>query len=103
MSRLLAAVGLPGARYGVTGSTFVVTTDPASSLARLAAGSPRRIDSLTGALTGVVRSRTLGQAIIDRLGLPPIAALALGALGDTTFAVRTATTGVEASADLSIR
>jgi hypothetical protein len=103
MSRLLTAAGLPGARYGVTGSTFVVTTDPGSSFARLAAGSPRRIDSLTGALTGVVRGRTLGQAVIDRLGLPPIASLALGALGDTTFAVRTATSGVEASADLSIR
>jgi len=103
MGRLLSAAGLPGARYGVTGSTFVVTTDPASSLARLAAGSPGRIGALTGALTGVVRGRTLGQALIDRLGLPPIASIALGALGDTTFAVRTARAGVEASADLSIR
>jgi hypothetical protein len=103
MSRLLDAAGLPGARYGVAGRTFVVTTDQGTSLAGLAAGSPRRIGSLTGALTGVVRGRTLGQAIIDRLGLPPIASLALGALGDTTFAVRTATSGVEASADLSIR
>jgi hypothetical protein len=103
MGRLLAAAGLAGARYGVAGSTFVVTTTPAVSLARLAAGSPRRIGALTGALTGVVRAATLRQTLIDRLGLPPIASLALGALGDTTFAVQTQTTGIEASADVSIR
>src|SRR5206468_19950 len=73
MDRLLASAGLPGARYGVTGSTFVVTNDPGSSFERLAAGRPQRIGSLTGALTGVVRGSTLGQALIDRLGLPPIA------------------------------
>ena len=101
--RILDAVHLPGARYGVTGSTFIVTTDPATSLARLAAGRPQRIGNLTGALTGIIRGQTLGQALIDRLGLPAIASLSLATLGDTTFAVRTATTGVEASADLTIR
>jgi hypothetical protein len=103
MGRLLAAAGLDGARYGVAGSTFVVTTTPGVSLARLAAGTPQRIGSLTGAVTGVIRAATLRRALIDRLGLPPIASLALGALGDATFSVRTATTGVEASADVSIR
>jgi hypothetical protein len=101
--RILDAVHLPGARYGVTGSTFVVTTDPATSFARLAAGRPQRIGNLTGSLTGIIRGQALGQALIDRLGLPPIASLSLSTLGDTTFAVRTATTGVEASADLTIR
>jgi hypothetical protein len=41
--------------------------------------------------------------LIDRLGLPPIASIALGALGDATFSVRTATGTLEAAADLSIR
>jgi hypothetical protein len=99
----LAAAGLPGARIGAAGSTVVVTTDPATPFARLAAGRPQRIDHLSGALTGVIRGHALGQALIDRLGLPAIASLALSTLGDTTFAVRTATTGVEASADLTIR
>jgi hypothetical protein len=99
----LARAHLPGARIGAAGRTVVVTTDPAAPLARLAAGSPQRIGNLSGALTGVIRGQSLGQALIDRFGLPPIAAIALGALGDTTFAVRTTTTGVEASADLSIR
>jgi hypothetical protein len=99
----LARAHLPGARIGAAGRTVVVTTDPAAPLARLAAGSPQRIGKLSGALTGVIRGQSLGQALIDRFGLPPIASIALGALGDTTFAVRTTTTGVEASADLSIR
>lgn len=103
MGRLLAAAGLDGARYGVTGRTFVVTTTPGVSLARLAAGRPQRIGSLTGAVTGVVRAATLRRALIDLLDLPPIASLALGALGDTTFSVQTATTGVAASADVRIR
>jgi hypothetical protein len=103
MGRLLAAAGLSGARYGVTGDTFVATTTPGPSLAQLAAGSPARIDSLTGAVTGVIRASVLRQTLIDRLGLPPIASLALGALGDATFSVRTATTGVDAGADVSIR
>jgi hypothetical protein len=101
--RILDQVGLPGARYGVTGSTFIVTTDPATAFARLAAGRAQRIDALTGALTGIIRGQALGQALIDRLGLPPIASLSLSTLGDTTFAVRTASTGVEASADVTIR
>jgi hypothetical protein len=103
LRRLLDAAGLPGARYGVTGNRFVLTTAPGYSLAQLAAGRPQRIGSLPGALNGVIRAGTLRQALIDRLGLPPIASLALGALGDATFAVRTATAGVEASADVSIR
>jgi class 3 adenylate cyclase len=103
MGRLLAAAGLSGARYGVAGDTFVATTTPGPSLAQLAAGSPARIDSLTGAVTGVIRASVLRQTLIDRLGLPPIASLALGALGDATFSVRTATTGVDAGADVSIR
>jgi hypothetical protein len=101
--RILDQIGLPGARYGVTGSTFIVTTDPATSFARLAAGRPQRIGNLTGALTGIIRGQALGQALIDRLGLPAIASLSLSTLGDTTFAVRTATAGVEASADMTIR
>ena len=103
MGRLLAAAGLGGARYGVTGNTFVVTTTPGPSLAQLAAGRPQRIGSLTGALTGVIRASVLRQTLIERLGLPPIASIALSALGDATFSVRTATTGVEATADVSIR
>jgi hypothetical protein len=103
MGRLLDAAGLPGARYGVSGDTFVLTTSPGGSLARLAAGRPARIGSLTGALTGVVRAATLQRLVIDRLGLPPIASIALGALGDATFSLRTATTGVEGTADLAIR
>jgi hypothetical protein len=102
MGRLLAAAGLAGARYGVSGSTFVVTTTPGLSLAQLAAGRPERIGSLTGAMTGVVRAATLRQALIDRLGLPPIASIALGPLGDATFSVRTATTGIAATADVTI-
>jgi hypothetical protein len=101
--QILGQAGLPGARYGVTGNTFIATTDPTTAFARLAAGRPQRIDKLTGALTGIVRGQALGQALIDRLGLPAIASLSLSTLGDTTFAVRTATTGVEASADLTIR
>lgn len=103
MDRLLASAGLPGARYGVAADTFVVTTTPGPSLAQLAAGRPQRVGSLTGAVTGVVRAPVLRQTLIERLGLPPIASIALGALGDATFSVRTATTGVEATADLSIR
>jgi hypothetical protein len=103
MGRLLAAAGLPGARYGVTGNTFVLTTNPATALARLAVGRPARIGSLDGALTGVVHAASLQRIVIDRLGLPPIASLALGALGDATFSLRTATTGIEGTADLAIR
>ncbi len=103
MDRLLAAAGLAGARYGVAGNTFVVTTTPGPSLAQLAAGRPQPIGSLTGAVTGIIRAAVLRQTLIDRLGLPPIASIALGALGDATFSVRTATTGVEATADVSIR
>jgi hypothetical protein len=103
MGRLLAAAGLPGARYGVSGDTFILTTSPGTSLARLAAGRPARIGSLSGALTGVVRANTLQRLVIDRLGLPPIASIALGALGDATFSLRTATTGIEGTADLAIR
>ena len=102
MGRLLAAAGLEGARYGVVGSTLVVTTVPSVPLDRLASGSPRRIDSLTGALTGVVRGATLRQQLIQRLGLPSIAAFALGPLGDVTFSAQTSTTGIEASGDLAI-
>jgi len=71
-------------------------------LDRLASGSPRRIDSLTGALTGVVRGATLRRQLIQRLGLPSIAAFALGPLGDVTFSAQTSTTGIEASGDLAI-
>jgi hypothetical protein len=103
MGRLLAAAGLVGARYGLAGGTFVVTTTPGVSFARLAGGRPQRIGSLTGAATGVVRADTLRRTLIDRLGLPPIASLALGVLGDATFSVQTATTGVTATADVTIR
>jgi hypothetical protein len=103
MGRLLAAAGLAGARYGVTGNTFVATTTPGPSLARLAAGSPARIDSLTGAVTGIIRASVLRQTLIERLGLPPIASIALGALGDATFAASAATNGLAAQADISIR
>jgi len=51
----------------------------------------------------VIRAATLRQTLIGRLHLPPIASIALGALGDTTFSVRAQTTGVEAAADVSIR
>jgi hypothetical protein len=102
MGRLLAAAGLEGARYGVVGSTLVVTTIPSVPLDRLASGSPRRIDSLTGALTGVVRGAALRQLLIQRLGLPSIAGFALGPLGDLTFSAQTSTTGIEASSDLAI-
>lgn len=103
MDRLFAAAGLAGARYGVAGDTFVVTTTPGPSLAQLATGRAARIGALTGAVTGVVRAPVLRQTLIERLGLPPIASIALGALGDATFSLRTATTGLEATADLSIR
>lgn len=124
MGRLLGAAGIAGAsvsadaapgayrvhsggrfvaRYGVAGGTFVFTTSPLASLPRLAAGRPAPIGSLSGALTGVVRGAALRHALIVRLGLPAIASLALGALGDATFEVRTATGGVEAAADVSIR
>jgi hypothetical protein len=103
MGRLLAAAGLDGARYGVSGNTLVVTTTPGPSLAQLAVGNPARIGSLTGAVTGIIRATVLRQTLIERLGLPPIASIALGALGDATFSVRTATTGVEATADLAVR
>jgi hypothetical protein len=102
MGRLLAAAGLPGARYGVSGNTLVITTMPGVALDRLAAGTPQRIDSLTGALTGIARGASLKRILIDRLGLPPIASLALGPLGDATFSVQTATARVAASADLAI-
>jgi hypothetical protein len=103
MGRLLDAAGLHGARYGVVGETLVVTTMPGVSFEQLAAGRPARIDSLTGALTGVARAPSLRRILIDRLGLPPIASLALGALGDATLSVQAATTGITASGDLSIR
>ena len=102
MGRLLAAAGLAGARYGVSGDTLVVTTAPGIPLDRLAAGRPQRIGSLTGALTGVARGPSLRRIAIERLGLPPIAALALGPLGDATLSVQTATDRVFASGDLAI-
>jgi hypothetical protein len=102
MGRLLAAAGLEGARYGVVSHTLVVTTTPSVALDRLAGGNPRRIGSLTGALTGVVHGPALRRALVDRLGLPSIASFALGPLGDATFSVQTSTTGVEASGDLAI-
>jgi hypothetical protein len=101
MGRLLAAAGLEGARYGVVGHTLVVTTTPLP-LDRLAAGSPWRIDSLTGALTGIVHGAALRQVLIERLGLPSIASFALGPLGDATFSAQTSATGADASGDLPI-
>jgi hypothetical protein len=101
MGRLLAAAGLDGARYGVVGDTLVVTTT-SLPLDRLAAGSPRRIGSLTGALTGIVHGATLRQTLIDRLGLPSLASLALAPLGDATFSVQTSATGADVSGDLPI-
>jgi hypothetical protein len=103
MGRLLAAAGLRGARYGVSGNTLVVTTMPGVSLDRLAVGRSQRIDSLTGALTGIVRGPSLRRILIDRLGLPSIAAFALGPLGDATFSAQTSTAGIQASGDVAIR
>jgi hypothetical protein len=102
MGRLLKAAGLEGARYGVVGSTLVVTTTPGVSLEQLAAGRPARIGSLTGALTGIVRGPSLRQLLVSRLGLPAIASFALGPLGDATFSAQTSTTGIQGTADVAI-
>jgi hypothetical protein len=102
MDRTLAAAGVSGARYGVVGSQLVVTTNRLAPLARLVAGGPGRINALPGALAGVVRGPVLRTELIKRFGLPSIASLALGALGDVTFAVHAEPGGIEAAADLAI-
>jgi hypothetical protein len=102
MASTLAGVGLTGARYGLVGSTLVVTTNSTAPLARLVTGQPGRINDLPGALAGVVRGQTLRDELIKRFGLPSIAALALGALGDATFSVQAEQGGIDAVADLAI-
>jgi hypothetical protein len=102
VGRTLAAAGLSAARYGVVGSTLVVTTNRVAPLAQLVAGRPGRINALPGAVAGVVRGAALRTALIRRFGLPSIAALALGALGDTTFSVDAEPGGIDAVADLAI-
>jgi hypothetical protein len=57
---------------------------------------------LTGALTGIVRGRSLRQLLVSRLGLPAIASFALGPLGDATFSAQTSTTGIQGTADVAI-
>jgi hypothetical protein len=102
IGRLLAAAGLDGARYGVVGNTFVVTTTTGLSFEQLAAGRPARIDALRGALTGIVRGPSLRQLLVSRFGLPSIASFALGPLGDATLSLQTSTTGVEGTADVAV-
>ena len=56
----------------------------------------------TGSRSGIVHAETLRQTLIERLGLPSIAELALAPLGDATYSVRRSTTGLEASGDLAV-
>jgi len=102
MGRLLTAAGLDGARYGVVGDTLVITTIPGVALAGVAAGRLQRVGELNGAVVGLARGPSLRQILIDRLGLPPLASIALGPLGDASFSIETSATGLVGGADLAI-
>jgi hypothetical protein len=123
-ARLLAGAGLSGvdideqaggvyrvrragrtiARYAVVGRVFLVTTDPAANLARIAAARPAGATTTErrGALTIRLQGSALQDLVVRLLRLPPIAKLALAQLGGATAAVRAELDRVEGAIDVLI-
>jgi hypothetical protein len=91
------------AAYGLDGDALVVTTDRTEEIAAPGATKPSPgVPKGPGALVGRVSPKALQDLVIRVLGLPPVARVALGALGDATFAIRAERQHIEGRADLKI-
>jgi len=90
------------ARFGLAGDSFVLTTDPAADVRRVAGAPPSSAGEPRGALSGRLRSRALRELLLRRLGLSPPAAQSLSPLGDLSFWLRAELDRLEARAELPI-
>lgn len=81
----------PVASFGVFGDALVVSSDPAADLQLAADTPPGEKLARKGALYATATDDVLEDLLVDRLGLPAVARLALGPLGDPVLTARSET------------
>lgn len=93
--------GRPILHVGVLGTTLVVTDDFGIGLDAVAARAPQRVDR-PGALAFHADGRTIQDELVRRLGLPGMARLFLGSIGDLNGSVRSEVGGTDLDATLAL-
>jgi hypothetical protein len=88
-------------RLAVLGNTLAVTTDLNGSLGAIAARRPERVDR-PGALAFHAEGTAIQDLIVRRLGLPGLARLVLGGIGDLDGSARAELSGVDLDAMLKL-
>ena len=85
----------PFVRIGVVFGTLVLTNDDGADLEEIAEAFPSSPDrDARGAFSARVDGEVLADVLVQRLGLPGVARLALGPLGDLTVSARGSVEGV---------
>jgi hypothetical protein len=98
---LLKQDGRPLLRVAVLGTTLVASTDVSIGLRAVAARAPQRVDR-PGALAFHAGAGAIQDELVRRLGLPGLARLFLGAIGDLNGSVRSEVGGTDLDATLAL-
>ncbi len=98
---VLSRDGEPLLAFGLAGDVLVASTNPKIDIGAVAKREPSSGGS-RGALTGRLSGASLARVVTEALDLRPGAAIALGALGDTDFAVHAELDRLRAEAFLAV-